>query len=175
MIALTSQTAAAIALRAAEGSWVMFTQAMPPGVAGPVMINGVSGRALAQRLQTIQRYSPYDTQLIGLMPSEVPDEDAAEIANEFGAYQIHDWWFDPRHELLSYVAENAQDALVLLLAETHPGGLSDAPVDIERIAEILDVSVPTVRRMVKAKQIPFLRWGRLYRFVPNDVLASLRR
>jgi excisionase family DNA binding protein len=39
----------------------------------------------------------------------------------------------------------------------------------------LGVSVPTVRRLVKAGEIPFLRLGKALRFVAADVLASLDR
>jgi excisionase family DNA binding protein len=37
------------------------------------------------------------------------------------------------------------------------------------------VSVPTVRRMIKQEVIPYLKFGRIYRFVPADVIASLAR
>jgi len=173
MIALSSHTAAAIALHAAEGSWVMFVQLV--GVAGPVKIEPVLGRQLASRITQLVLDNPYELQLIGLLPSSDPDSDASEIANEFIAYQIHDGWFEPNGDLLAFIGEQAQSSISVLLAQTHPGGLSDAPVDIEQIASILDVSVPTVRRMVKAGEIPYLKFGRFYRFVPNDVLASLRR
>jgi len=175
MIALSSHTAAAIALHAAEGSWVMFVQTMPPGLAGPIKIEAVVGRNLASRLTSIALDNAYDTQLIGLLPSDAPLDDAQALANEFAAYQIHDWWFEPSADLLAFIGDQAQSTISILLSKTHPGGLSDAPVDIDEIAAILDVSVPTVRRMIKAGEIPFLRYGRVYRFVPNDVLASLRR
>lgn len=175
MIALSSHTAAAIALHAAQGAWVMFLQVMPPGITGPIRIEGVQGRSLVQRLNAIVDDNAYDVQMIGLLESQSPLEDAQTIAEEFAAYQVRGWWFEPTPELLAFIQNDTQSALSILLAQTHPGGLSDAPVDIERMAEILDVSVPTVRRMVKANEIPFLRFGRLYRFVPNDVLASLKR
>ena len=175
MIALSSHTAAAIALHAAEGSWVMFVQTMPPGIAGPIMIEAIAGRDLAPRLTSLALDNAYDMQLIGLLSSVAPLQDAQTIANEFAAYQIHDWWFDPGPELLAFVGDQAQSTISVLLSKTHPGGLSDAPVDIDQIAEILDVSVPTIRRMIKANEIPYLKFGRSYRFVPNDVLASLRR
>lgn len=175
MIALTSHTALAVALHAAEGSWVMFLQVMPPGMTGPIRIEGVTGRQLIGRLNSIVDDNPYDVQLIGLLQSQAPHEDAQAIAGEFAAFQLRGWWFEPAPELLAFVQNDTQSALSILLAQTHPGGLSDAPVDIERMAEILDVSIPTVRRMVKANEIPYLRFGRLYRFVPNDVLASLKR
>jgi excisionase family DNA binding protein len=74
---------------------------------------------------------------------------------------------------LTFIDESATSALTGLLAQTHPGGLDDGAVDIETMAELLSVSAPTVRRMTKANQIPYLRFGRVLRFVPNDVFASL--
>lgn len=174
MIAVSSQTAAALALHAAESGWVMFLQVMPPGIAGPIRIEGVEGRNLIDRLNTIADDNPYPINLIGMLQSQMPREDAEVIANEFGAFQVQGWWFEPTPEILTFIRNDAQSALSILLAQTHPGGLSDAPVDIEEIARIIGVSVPTVRRMVKAGEIPFLKFGRNYRFVPNDVIASIR-
>lgn len=176
MIALTSETAAVVALRAAEGSWLMFLQAEYPGAgAGPIMIQGLQGKQLAPRLQMIAKLSPCDVQLVGLVTSQLPDEDAHALANEFSAYQLHDWWFEPCPELVQLITTTAQETLRILLAQTQPGGLSDAPVDAERMAAILDISVPTLRRMVTANEIPYLRVGRFHRFVPRDVIASLKQ
>jgi excisionase family DNA binding protein len=175
VIALSSQTAAAIALHAAEGSWVVFLQTMPSGSAGPIKIEGMRGSQLAERLMAIARDNPYEVQLIGMLATQLPRDDAEAIAEEFAPYHIHDYWFEPHSELIHFIGQDAQSTLSTLLSQTHPGGLSDQPVDIDRMAEILDVSVPTVRRMIKANAIPYLKFGRIYRFVPNDVLASLRR
>lgn len=171
MIALTSQTAAAVALHAADGSWVMFMQALQIGVM-PIRIEGIHGADLLARLSTLTDDNFAEIQLVGIIPSDAPERDALAIANEFAPYQIRGWWFEPKPPLLSYIEE--QSVLSQLLMQTHPGGLSDAPVGIEDIADVIGVSVPTVRRMIKANEIPYLKFGRIYRFVPNDVLASLR-
>lgn len=175
MIALTSHTAAAIALHAAKQSWIVFLQAVIHGTGGPVLIGGVKGRDLVDYLGTASRWCPDDLQLIGLLETQLPDEDARVIADEFGAHQIHDWWFQPVPELLLFIQQDAQSSLPTLLSQTHPGGLSDAPVDAEEMAKILGISLPTLRRMIKSDQIPYLMFGRFYRFVPRDVLASLKR
>ena len=173
MIALSSQTATAIALHARDGAWVMFVQAVVPPLL-PIRIEAVHGRDLIARLAALAD-NFCETQLIGLLESQAPEEDAEYIANEFAAYQIKGWWFESHPSLLTFIQTDAQSVLPELLARTRPGGLSDAPVDIEDIAKVLGVSVPTVRRMVKAGEIPFLKFGRQYRFVPADVLASLRQ
>lgn len=176
MIALSSQTAAAIALHAAEGSWVVFMQALPPtGGQGPIMIEGMRGTNLARRLMSIAQDNAFEVQLIGLLPTVIdPIAHANEIALEH--VQMHDRWFEPTGDLIAFIQHAGQSSLQELLAVTHPGGLDqDQLVDIEGIAAVLDVSVPTVRRLIKAEQIPFLRFGRVYRFVPSEVIASLQR
>ena len=173
MIVLTSATAAAIALHAAKQSWIVFLQVNRAD--GPILIGGVRGQDLIAYFETAVRWNHDELVLIGLLETQLPDEDAHVIANEFGAHQIHDWWFQPVPGLLLFIQEDAQSSLPTLLSQTHPGGLSDAPVDAEEMAKILRISLPTLRRMIKSDQIPYLMFGRFYRFVPRDVLASLKR
>lgn len=50
--------------------------------------------------------------------------------------------------------------------------------DITWLAERLGVSVRHVRRLVQERRIPFLKWGHLLRFDPDDIddwLAGHRR
>lgn len=51
-------------------------------------------------------------------------------------------------------------------------------VDIAQIAEHLGVSVRHVRRLVAERRIPYVKWGHLIRFDPQEVsewLDSARR
>lgn len=174
MITISVNTAAAIALHAAGGSWVMFLQAMfPLGRQGPIKIEGLRGAHLAERLISISRDSPCDVSLIGLLPSPIdPTLHASEIANELTC--VHDQWYSPTTELIEFIENSAQATIKELLGQTSAGALDDL-VDITGIAELLDVSVPTIRRMIDRDEIPFLKFGRSYRFVPSDVISSLRR
>jgi excisionase family DNA binding protein len=174
MIALSPNTAAAIALHAAEGSWVVFLQAIYPlERQGPIRIEGIKGSRLADRLISISRDSPCEVRLIGLLPTAIdPALHANEIAIELEC--VHDQWYSPTNELTDFIANSAQQSIIELLGQTHPGALDGQLVDIKQMAELLDVSVPTVRRMIKANEIPYLRFGWEYRFVPNEVIASLR-
>lgn len=176
MLTLSSPTAIAAALHANEGAWIMFLQSDTSIDAyGPIKIDSATGpQQLADRLTVLSAVCPYDLRLIGLVQTENAASDIEALATTFAACHLHDLWFAPCTELIALIAERAQDAITALLPQTHPGALSDVPVDIEEIARIIGVSVPTVRRMVKAAEIPFLKWGRIYRFVPADVIASLR-
>jgi excisionase family DNA binding protein len=42
-------------------------------------------------------------------------------------------------------------------------------VDINEIADHLGVSVRHVRKLVAQRRIPYVKWGNLLRFDPNDI------
>jgi excisionase family DNA binding protein len=175
MMILNPTTAAAVVLHASDGVWIMFLQSTAPcDPYGPIMIESTMRERLAARLTDLNEDNAYGLRLIGLMPVNDP-KNVDTVLEAFDAYRLHDAWFAPNAELLAFIAENAQDAISLLLAQTRPGALPDAPIMINEMADILGVSVPTVRRMIKLEEIPFLKFGRVYRFIAADVLASLER
>lgn len=154
----------------------MFVQVNPPtGGAGPIKIEAVKGANIAARLRALAAENAFEPYLIGLTSTTTPNELAKAIHEKHLAAHIHHDWFDPTPELLAFVQHTAALALRDLLARTRPGGIPDGAVDIDEIAHYLGVSVQTVRRMVKAGDIPHLRMGKALRFVPADVVASLER
>jgi excisionase family DNA binding protein len=176
MLILSPHTADVLVPLTADQSWVMFVQVNPPtGGFGPIKIEGVHGKQIAARLREIDLESPYEMLLIGLTPTETPDELAQVIHTQFANANIRHDWFEATIDLISFIQHTGQEALQTLLAQARPGGVPDGAVDIETIAEFLGVSVPTVRRAVKAREIPFFKMGKAYRFVAADVLASLER
>jgi excisionase family DNA binding protein len=176
MLILSPHTASVLSPLTADQSWVMFVQtANPPTGFGPIKIEGVRGTQIATRLREISAENAFDTYIIGLTPTETPDELANVIHTQFASALLHHDWFEATLDLISFIQHTAQDALESLLAQARPGGVPDGAVDIETIAGFLGVSVPTIRRAVKAREIPFFKMGKAYRFVPADVLASLER
>ncbi len=176
MLIVSPATANALAPHAAERSWVMFVQVTPPMGAGPIKIEGASGKRIADRLAQLAADNAFDTMLIGLMPTTAPQQDAAAIAQQFAFAHLHDGWFAPEPALLSFVQHAGMAAIQELLERTHPAAVDNEAVDIETIANMLNVSVTTIRRMVKAGSIPFLRAGNgALRFMPRDVFATLRQ
>lgn len=175
MLRLSHETALAIALHAIDQSWIVFAQISPPtGNTGPIKIEGVNAKALVPRMKAISSDNAYEVFLIGLIPTQMPLEVAGMLYQQFSEEHLHDGWFQPSANLLGYVEETATYPMMGLLAQTHPGGLSDgSAVDIKTMAAMLGVSVPTVRRMVAGEEIPYLRVGKILRFVPDDVFASL--
>lgn len=154
----------------------MFVRCDPPIAGhGPILIEGVRGVNLGTRLGQIARDNAFPTMIIGLIATPTPDELAAAIATQYAGVRLHDRWYEASADLLAYIQHVAQGPIRELLARTHPGGLSEEGVDIEEMARILGVSIPTVRRLVKAGEIPCLRMGRALRFVPADVLAALNQ
>jgi excisionase family DNA binding protein len=48
-------------------------------------------------------------------------------------------------------------------------GRAQALMDIEAVASRLGVRVRHVRRLVHERRIPFIKWGHLLRFDPDDI------
>ena len=44
----------------------------------------------------------------------------------------------------------------------------------KEVAELLGVGVRTVEKLAYARQIPFIKIGRVYRFDPDEVIAALK-
>lgn len=154
----------------------MFVQVNAPiGGPGPIKIEPVKGSQLAQRLKQLAADNAYEAMIIGLIESTTPDELADAIAEQYAGMHLHDRWYLPTADLIAFIQHTAQGPIQALLAQTHPGALGESAVDIEEMAKILGCSVPTIRRMVKAEEIPYMRWGRVLRFVPRDVIASIQR
>lgn len=153
----------------------MFVQVIPPVGAGPVKIEGVRGAKIGERLAQLAADNAFDTMLIGLIPTTTsPFEHANAIATQYNGAHLHDGWFSPDPGLLAFIQHAGLPAIQELLDQTHPAAMSEAPVGIDEMASILDVAPITIRRMVKAEQIPYLRVGNALRFVPRDVIMTLR-
>lgn len=174
MLRLSTATTTAIALHATDQSWVLFVQCNAPGASiAPIKIEGVKPKDFILRTRALATENPFDTFLIGLLPTNTPHEHAHAIASQFEDQHIRDGWYAPSAELLEFIEQTASPTLNGMLSLVHPVAV-DGVVTIEEIATMLNVSVPTVRRMVKAGEIPHLRFNRALRFVPADVIASLR-
>lgn len=145
-----------------------------------VCIEGVGGTLLGSRLGSIEHDSPVPVRMIGLLSALRPKETANKIRSDFDESRVHDGWFRSNPYLMVYIEERGQRALVELLGATNPAALLeegdlDSVVTIDRMAKILKVSTKTVRRMIDRNEIPKLSWagGRVLRFVPRDVIATL--
>jgi len=176
MIVLSPHTASALAPHTVDQSWVMFVQVNAPmSGLGPIKIEGVKGTQIASRLRALAAENAFEPYLIGLTPTATPNELAKMIQEQHTATRLHHDWFQPTSNLLAFIQRTAAGALQELLAQTRPGNIPDGAVDIDEIARLLGVSVPTVRRLVKDEKIPYLRVSKGLRFVPGDVVASLER
>jgi excisionase family DNA binding protein len=176
VIVLSPHTAGTLSPLTADQSWVMFVQVSPPGGGmGPIKIEGVPGTQIASRLRALAEENAYETFIIGLHPTDTPGELADLIHEQHATARLHHDWFEPTMELIAFIQLTSQQAITELLAQARPGGIPEGAVDIEAIAGFLGVSVPTVRRLVKAGEIPALRMGKALRFIAADVLASLER
>lgn len=152
----------------------MFVQvATPIGNVGPIKIEGVKGTMIAPRLRALAADNAYEPYLIGLTATTTPSELAKAIQEQYDDALLHHDWYEPTSGLLAFIQHTGGKALQELLSQARPGGVPDGAVDIDEISRYLGVSTQTVRRMVKAGDIPYLRMGKALRFVPADVLASI--
>lgn len=172
MLIVSPSTANALSPHAGARAYVMFVQCNR----GPILIEAIKGSELGRRLGELASDNAYDTMLIGLLETSTPDVHAKQIHEQCEDAHLHHSWFQPTGDLLAFVQGSGQRALQELLAVTHPAAISDRIVDVKEMADMLGVSIPTVRRMVKANQIPVIRApDRVLRFNPTDVFASLQR
>lgn len=174
MLIVSPATAASIAPHTGHRAWVMFVQAAPPDGIGPIWIEAIAGAQIGIRLGEIARFNHNDTFLVGLVETVTPEPTARAIREQYAGQLIRGLWFQPTPDLLAYIQHVAQEPVRRLIAEVHPGSLSTETVDVEQIAAMLNVTPATVYRMVKANEIPCYRVGRLLRFVPAEVIASLK-
>jgi len=63
------------------------------------------------------------------------------------------------------------EAIAERLADRIGGGATDEVGDVNKAAEWLDCSVPTVERAVRRNEIPSIKVGRLRRFRRADLLG----
>jgi excisionase family DNA binding protein len=173
VIIIGPNTSQAIAPHARERSWVMFVQIAPPQGLGPIKIEGIRGPKIGARLVEISENNPWPAYLVGLVEASIPHQQAQAIGEQFIEYHLHDGWFHPAPALQQFVSDVGQSALSELLAQTRPGAVDGQIVDIDGIAQILNVSVRTVRRLVENDSIPHMRVGKQFRFVVADVLAAV--
>lgn len=175
MIVINQQTANAMSQHTGERSWIMFAQVTPPnGGIGPIWIDAVTGSQIDTRLAELGRFNAYEVFMIGLVESPTPELSARAIREQYAGKNLHHYWYEPTADLLAYIQHVAQEPIRLLLEQTHPGSLSHATVSSEELMQILDISASTLQRMIKAEEIPYMRFGRTLRFVPADVIASLQ-
>jgi excisionase family DNA binding protein len=60
--------------------------------------------------------------------------------------------------------------------KNEQGRRSATPLlSIDDVAERLGVNVRHVRRLVQERRLPFIKWGRLLRFDPDDVAAFVEQ
>ncbi len=170
MFVLSPQAATSLATSTQGQGFVVFAQ-LTSG-ARPIKIEGT--RALAMRLRALDDDCPYEICLIGLIRTEDPAGDATLLHEQFASTHMKGDWFTPNRALTDLVAETALPALQELLEQFQPTSDDGSMLTVEELAEQLGISVPTVRRMVKSNQLPHVRIGRQIRFVPEDILASLR-
>lgn len=135
---------------------------------------------LVQRLTTLTSENACELRLLGV----IPRRDAAAYANElktrFAALRAHDDWFRLRAPLRAFLDRTLPSTKAQKPIEPDMHGfMFDAPaaplLDVHDVAAYLDVSVVTVRRLVRNRQLGCVRVGRQLRFDLRDPSIVARR
>lgn len=176
MLIAHHSTATAITPHARDRNWVVFLWLVLPGnMTSPIRIAAIKGADISKEMRRLSAANAFDVQIIGMIPSADATTHAKAIGEQYGGQHLHDGWYASSPGLLAFIEHHAASELDALLSKVHPGSIYKDVVDIEELSRLLNISVPTIRRMIKSKQIPKLQCGkRSYRFVPADVIASLR-
>jgi len=150
---------------------VYFVQAEIP----EALIKIGFSKSLARRVATLRSESACKLTMLGVQLDEHASILEQKLHQRFAAYRAHNEWFLPAPRVLKYVTERtvspnaiptpthdvlSKEDVDALLSEGTPPSL----MTIEQLASFWKVGVPTVRRRVKEKQIPFVKVGRQIRF-----------
>jgi len=52
---------------------------------------------------------------------------------------------------------------------TDEVALPDRLLNVEQLADLLQVNVRHIRRLVHERRVPFIKWGHLVRFDPHEI------
>lgn len=166
---LTFATARTIAEHSQGPGYVYFAQCRPAeGFLGPIKIS--STKNLQGHLQALVINNPFPVYLLGWIVADEPEKLEKQLHTQFAGLRLKGDWFQVNDELITLIRQRAtRPVLVTTAAPDMTGTLT-----VEQIAELLKVSVPTVRRLVASNAIPFHRFGRQIRFVRDEVLKAVR-
>lgn len=137
-----------------------------------VLIEGT--KHAPERLRALADNNSGETKWVGMLRVEDPTKAEAELHTRFASTRARGRWFQQSPELVALIASQGQAALRELLGDLRPHSHPEGTITVEEIAAHLNVSVPTIRRMVKAGKVPYLRAGNQLRFLAADVVATLQ-
>ena len=169
MLFLGSNTVSSLSSHVRGTPCVLFVQAKCDGT---ICIEGTKNPS--GRLRALSEDNSGETFLIGLLRVEDPTKAEEELHARFASAHVRGRWFQPVPALIAFIQTDGQAAIRDLLATLRPHSQPEGTITIEEMAAHLNVSVPTVRRMVKAGRVPYLRAGNQLRFLAADVVTTLQ-
>lgn len=134
---------------------------------------------LGRMLSSLRNTCPCSIAVLGILFSDRVRERKAQLHRQFIAEHAHGEWFRLSDKLRTWICDKAVSPESNLLSKARLADRTDIDrllveaaleplIDIDRVAKALDVSVVTVRRYVRAHDIPFIRVGRQLRFYLGD-------
>jgi excisionase family DNA binding protein len=139
-------------------------------------------RDLPQRLATLTTENAARVRLVAALAHRDAPGYVAKLRRRFAAMHDHGDWFRPRAPLRAFLAElppvAGADVCAPPVVEDQDVFSFDVPaplLDVAALATYLQVSAVTVRRLVRARQLPCVRVGRQLRFDIRDPAIAARR
>jgi excisionase family DNA binding protein len=172
MIAITPQTVSALGPLIEGQPWVAFVEARTRSGA---LVKIEATKNLAPRVRAIDSDNPFEIALLGLISAPQPSTMARAIQDEYQGDRAKGEWFNATLPLLTFIEKAAQPALVALVQQLRTRVAPAPTMGVEDLAKLLNVSVPTIYRYVKAGRIPSIKFGNKYHFVVADVLATIQQ
>lgn len=156
----------------------------------PRLVQIAATTDIHQRFQTLRAENAYPVSILGIIVDERADVLEATLHQRFVEYHDHGKWFAADNELMAYIAANARpvdgqrvasgphvnlDFDVQLDGLTWPECEPEALLTLGQMASDLNVSVPTMLRVLRSERLPHFRIGKQIRFVREEVYAHLRK
>jgi excisionase family DNA binding protein len=160
-----------------RGGVVYFVEAEGPG-----LIKIGATRDLTQRLATLTSENAVPVRLVGALAHRDAPAYADQLRRRFAAMCDHGDWFRPWAPLRAFlgglaaaVPATPSSPRPMAADEAFPFDAPPALLDAPALAAHLRVSTVTVRRWVRARQLPCIRVGRQLRFDVRDPVIAARR
>ncbi len=169
MLFLGSNTVSSLSAHVRGTPCVLFVQTKCDGT---VLIEGTKNPT--ERFRALSENNSGETFLIGLVRVDDPAVTEKSLHERFAHANVRGRWFQPVPELVTLIQTECQSAIRELLSTLRPHSQPEGTITIEEMATHLNVSVVTVRRMVKSGRVPYLRVGHQLRFLAADVVATLQ-
>ena len=132
-----------------------------------------STRNFPTHVSTLVDHNPFPLYLHGYIPSATPENLAKTIQHQWAKYQYRGHWYRPHDDLIGFIRSSARRPPTVPLPNSALAPAETELLNVKELSDRLQISVPTLRRLVASDQIPHIKKGRILRFNLAQVLSAL--